>query len=62
MEVWDFTPPTEEEEDDESKRVASDGLQDMEMEMVDVPVQTDVKDTMIEAYGTSAEDSEDMTD
>lgn len=63
MEVWDFAPPHDQDveyEEASSTSASQQGVQ--EMEMLDVDDDIGSKDTMIEAYGTSADDSEDMTD
>ena len=69
MEVWDFAPPHDREDQQEGEEEdaglsrsndSQEGVQ--EMEMLDVDDDVGGHDTMIEAYGPSTDDSEDMTD
>jgi len=63
MEVWDFTPPADNEEGQRSVEMELVREQEGDQEMVDVE-EAEGKDIMLEAYGTggSEGDSEDMTD
>ena len=66
MEVWEFAPPHDREDENEENyevpgpNASQEGIQ--ETEMLDVEDDLGGSDNMIDAYGTGADDSEDMTD
>ena len=67
MEVWDFAPPHDRKDGDEDNDgtaqpcASREGVQETEM-MLDADDDGGGKDAMIDAYGTGADDSEDMAD
>ena len=67
MEVWDFTPPPEDGQEEERERAVVETRVDtgqmLDEDMVDVEEEDhDHKSDMIDAYSTGGEESEGMTD
>ena len=65
MEVWDFTPPPEDEDGQEGERTVEMRMpvgQIVDEDMADVEEDEDHKSDMIDAYSTGGEESEGMTD
>ena len=65
MEVWDFTPPPEDGDEQHGEGPSELGMdvgQVVDEDMADAEEEEDHKSNMIDAYSTGGEDSEGMTD
>ena len=61
MEVWDFSPP-EDHEVNEAERRGDLQETEQELDMMDADEDEAAKESMMDAYDQSGDDSDDMTD